>query len=111
MPYLEPAQRLGSYLVDNQKIAFGNTTLTALHTPGHSPGSHSLYNKEAGVVFVGDVLFNGSIGRTDFVRGEYATLIRSIEGKLLTMPDDTVVYSGHGTKTTIGAEREFNPFL
>ena len=111
LPYLEPVQRPGSYLVDNQKIAFGNTTLTALHTPGHSPGSHSLYNKEAGVVFVGDVLFNGSIGRTDFVRGDYATLISSIEGKLLTLPDDTVVYSGHGPETTIGAEREFNPFL
>ena len=111
IPYTEPVQRPGSYIFDNQEIKFGNTTFIALHTPGHSPGSHSLYCKKAGVVIVGDVLFNGSIGRTDFVKGDYATLIKSIEEKLLTLPDETVVYSGHGPTTTIGNEKQNNPFL
>lgn len=111
LPYSEPVQYPGSHITDNQELKFGNTTLIAFHTPGHSPGSHSLYCKEAGVVFVGDVLFKGSIGRTDFVKGDYATLIKSIEEKLLTLPDETVVYSGHGPATTIGEEKLYNPFL
>ncbi|MFV0390872.1 MAG: MBL fold metallo-hydrolase [Paludibacteraceae bacterium] len=111
LPYSEPAQRLGSYITDNQELYFGNTTFLALHTPGHSPGSHSLYCKQAGVVFVGDVLFKGSIGRTDFEQGSYDTLIRSIEERLFTLPDETIVYSGHGPTTTIGTEKQFNPFL
>ena len=111
LPYTESVQRPGSYITDNQELKFGNTTFVAFHTPGHSPGSYSLYCKEAGVVIVGDVLFNGSIGRTDFVKGDYSTLIKSIEEKLLTLPDDTMVYSGHGPTTTIGNEKQFNPFL
>lgn len=111
LPYFEGSQPIGKYIIDNQEIKFGNTTFIALHTPGHSPGSHSFYCKEAGVVFVGDVLFKGSIGRTDLEKGDYATLIRSIENRLFTLPDETIVYNGHGPTTTIGEEKQFNPFL
>lgn len=111
LPYFEGSQPIGKYITDNQEIKFGNTTFIALHTPGHSPGSHSFYCKEAGVVFVGDVLFKGSIGRTDLEQGDYATLIRSIENRLFTLPDETIVYNGHGPTTTIGEEKQFNPFL
>ncbi|MHB9056370.1 MAG: MBL fold metallo-hydrolase [Paludibacteraceae bacterium] len=111
LPYTEPVQHPDIYITENQEINFGNTSLIAYHTPGHSPGSYSFYCKEEGVVFVGDVLFKGSIGRTDFVRGDYATLIKSIQDKLLILPDETVVYSGHGHSTTIGSEKQYNPFL
>lgn len=111
LPYFEPIQELKSYITDNQEIKFGDSTLIALHTPGHSPGSHSLYWKEKNAVFVGDVLFKGSIGRTDLEQGDYATLIRSIQNRLLTLPDDTIVYSGHGPATTIAEEKQYNPFL
>jgi hydroxyacylglutathione hydrolase len=79
------------------------------HTPGHSPGSVALVGE--GVVFSGDVLFQGSIGRTDLPGGDFGTLIGSIERELLVLPDATIVYSGHGPQTTIGAERRSNPFL
>ncbi len=111
IPYTEPIQYPGSHIADNQEIKFGNTVLKALHTPGHSPGSFSFYNEKAGVVFSGDALFSGSIGRTDFEKGDYATLIGAIQNRLLPLPDETVVYSGHGPSTTIGEERESNPYL
>ena len=79
------------------------------HTPGHSPGSVSLVGN--GVVFAGDVLFSGSIGRSDLPGGDFVTLMRSIQAQLLSLPDATVVYSGHGPDTTIGVERITNPFL
>ena len=82
-----------------------------LHAPGHSPGSVCFYNEAEGFVIDGDVLFQGSIGRTDLWEGSFPTLIESIKTKLLTLPDDTVVYSGHGPATTIGEERRTNPFL
>ncbi|VBB43518.1 putative enzyme [uncultured Paludibacter sp.] len=111
LPYTETPQLLGSYIFENQEIKFGNTTFITLHTPGHSPGSYSLYCEKDGVVFVGDVLFSGSIGRTDLPKGDYATLIKSIQNKLLPLPDSTVVYSGHGPATTIEKEKLYNPFL
>lgn len=95
---------------EGDKIAFGDITLTVIHTPGHSLGGISLYDGK-GVVFVGDSLFAGSIGRTDFPGGDYDTLIRSIKTKLLPLGDDVVVYSGHGPVTTLGRERRMNPFL
>jgi len=107
----DDAQPLGGYIVDQQKIKFGNTTLTALHVPGHSPGSMAFYAEKEGVLFAGDVLFRGSIGRTDLPQGDYATIILSITQKLLPLPDSTVVYSGHGPTTTIGFEKKNNPFL
>ena len=79
--------------------------------PGHSPGSVCLYHAEDGWVLAGDVLFQGSIGRSDLPGGNYDTLINSIQRELLTLPDATVVYSGHGPATTIGEERQSNPFL
>ena len=94
---------------EGDKITFGDITLTVLHTPGHSLGGVSLHGN--GVVFVGDSLFAGSIGRTDFPGGDYDTLITSIKTKLFPLGDDVVVYSGHGPATTIGREKRFNPFL
>jgi hydroxyacylglutathione hydrolase len=90
-------------------ISAGNLQFKVLDTPGHSPGSISLYGH--GVVFTGDALFLGSIGRTDFPGSSQETLLESIHQKLLTLPDDTIVYSGHGPDTTIGQEKNFNPFI
>lgn len=87
----------------------GGLEFSVRHTPGHSPGSVALVGE--GVVFSGDVLFQGSIGRTDLPGGDFETLIGSIERELLVLPDATIVYSGHGPQTTIGAERRSNPFL
>lgn len=87
----------------------GRLTFGVRHTPGHSPGSVALVGE--GMVFSGDVLFQGSIGRTDLPGGDFETLIASIERELLVLPDATIVYSGHGPQTTIGAERRSNPFL
>jgi len=98
-------------LVDNDILAIGEIKLQVLHTPGHSPGGCCFYQPEARVIFVGDTLFAGSIGRSDLPGGDHDTLIASIKARLLTLPDDVVCYSGHGPQTTIGHERERNPFL
>jgi hydroxyacylglutathione hydrolase len=98
-------------LEDGEQLQVGSAVLQVLHTPGHSPGSISLYCAEEGVLFSGDALFNMGIGRTDFPGGSYKVLLQSIQQKLFTLPDETVVYSGHGPKTTIGHERRHNPFL
>jgi glyoxylase-like metal-dependent hydrolase (beta-lactamase superfamily II) len=90
-------------------LRVGALCFTVRHTPGHSPGSVSLVGE--GVVFAGDVLFQGSIGRTDLPGGDGETLLASIERELLVLPDSTIVYPGHGPETTIGAERRANPFL
>lgn len=97
------------YLVEGDTVTVGGVTLRVLHTPGHSPGHIVLVSD--GFVLAGDVLFAGSIGRTDLPGGDYGTLLESIRTKLLTLPDDTIVYSGHGESTTIGEERRTNPFL
>jgi len=107
----EEAQPLGGYITDQQEIKFGNSSFIAFHVPGHSPGSMAFYAEKEGILFAGDVLFRGSIGRTDLPKGDYATLIGSITGQLLPLPDSTVVYCGHGPSTTIGFERKNNPFL
>jgi glyoxylase-like metal-dependent hydrolase (beta-lactamase superfamily II) len=96
-------------LVPGEVLELGSLAFQVRWTPGHSPGSVSLAGH--GVVFTGDVLFQGSIGRTDLFGGDYDTLMRSIERELLALPDDTIVYSGHGPETTIGRERRHNPFL
>jgi hydroxyacylglutathione hydrolase len=90
-------------------LRVGGLRFTVRHTPGHSPGSVCLVGE--GVVFDGDVLFQGSIGRTDLPGGDFETLRASIERELLVLPDSTIVYSGHGPETTVGAERRTNPFL
>jgi glyoxylase-like metal-dependent hydrolase (beta-lactamase superfamily II) len=94
---------------DGDNISFGNINLQILHTPGHSPGGVSFYTP--GVVFVGDTLFAGSIGRTDFPGGSYEQLISSVRNKLFTLDDNTTVYCGHGPETTIGNEKQYNPFF
>ena len=90
-------------------VRVGDLAFAVRHTPGHSPGSVSLVGSD--VVFVGDVLFQGSIGRSDLPGGDSDTLLRSIQRELLCLPDDTIVYSGHGAQTTVGHERSANPFL
>ena len=107
----EEAQPIGSYIIDNEEIKFGNSILKAIHVPGHSPGSIAFYVEKEGILISGDALFKGSIGRTDLPKGDYATLITSITKKLLTLPDSTVVYSGHGPTTTIAEEKISNPYL
>lgn len=94
---------------EGETISFGNISLKVLHTPGHTPGGISLYTD--GIVFVGDTLFAGSIGRTDFPGGDFDTLISSIKTKLFDMEDDMRVLSGHGPETSIGSEKRFNPFV
>jgi glyoxylase-like metal-dependent hydrolase (beta-lactamase superfamily II) len=90
-------------------VALGATTWAVRHAPGHSPGS--VLFVRPGLVIGGDVLFQGSIGRSDLPGGDFDRLIRSISDELLSLPDDTVVYPGHGPPTTVGAERRANPFL
>lgn len=92
-------------------IELDSDILKVLHTPGHSPGSISLYCKEQGFVISGDVLFYQSIGRTDLPGGNHETLLQSIEEQLLVLPNETVVHSGHGRITTIGFERNNNPYF
>jgi hydroxyacylglutathione hydrolase len=94
---------------EGDKITFGDITLKVIHTPGHSPGGVSFYTD--GIVFVGDTLFAGSIGRTDFPGGDFNTLISSIKNKLFPLGDEVRVYTGHGPDTTIGMEKRYNPFL
>jgi len=97
-------------LNDGDTIDCGNLRFEVIHTPGHSPGGSCFYIPEEKALFVGDTLFAGSIGRTDLPGGDYDTLIRSIQTKLFILPDDTVVYNGHMELTTIGEEKQFNPF-
>ncbi len=101
-----PADRL---LGDGDVIELGDASLTVLHTPGHSTGGICLLGE--GVVFSGDTLFAGSIGRYDLPGGDADTLLASIRDRLMVLPDDTVVCPGHGPSTTIGEERQYNPFL
>jgi len=97
------------FLEEGDEVRVGGIRLRVLHTPGHSPGGICLVTD--GTAFVGDTLFAGSIGRTDLPGGSAETLLTSIREKLLTLPDDTVIYPGHGPATTIGHERRHNPFL
>jgi hydroxyacylglutathione hydrolase len=91
-------------------VEIAGIVLEVFHTPGHTPGGICLYSKEDGIVFVGDTLFEGSVGRAD-LGGDMAQLINSIKQKLLTLPDETIVCPGHGPQTTIARERAYNPFL
>jgi hydroxyacylglutathione hydrolase len=99
------------WLHAGDEIVLGHNRMKILFTPGHSPGHVSFYCPEDGFVLSGDVLFKNSIGRTDLPGGNYERLIRSIREELLTLPVDTVVYSGHGEFTNVGSEKTRNPFL
>src|SRR5215216_1267632 len=99
------------HIEDEETIEVGGLELRSLYTPGHAPGHLAFYVGSEGLVLSGDALFAGSIGRVDLPGGSMEVLVRSIEERLLTLPDETVVYSGHGPETTIGNERAHNPFL
>lgn len=99
------------YIKAGDVIKIGSGELRVISVPGHSKGSVALYDPESKLLFSGDALFKGSIGRTDLPGGDYKELIDSIESELLTLPDDTVVLSGHGPATTLGQEKRTNPFL
>ena len=102
---------LGGYVNDGDIIKFGNHQLDAIHIPGHSPGGMVYYCKEESCLFSGDSLFHGSVGRADFVGGDFDSLRKHICSRLLVLPENTVVYPGHGDITTIGYEKKNNPFL
>ena len=102
----KPADRL---LSEGDQVVAGSIALKVLHTPGHTPGGICLL--DGMLVFTGDTLFQSSIGRTDLPGGAYGTLMASIRDKLLPLPDNTIVHAGHGDATTIGAEKQFNPFV
>lgn len=99
------------YLHDGDIIKFGNSELKVIYTPGHADGSVCFYQQDQRFVITGDVLFRESIGRTDLPSGNYNVLMKSIKEKLFTLPDDVVVYPGHGPETTIGYEKVNNPFI
>jgi hydroxyacylglutathione hydrolase len=106
---LDPPPPPDFELQTGDRLRVGGSEFLVLFTPGHSPGSVSFLG--AGLIFGGDVLFNGSVGRTDLPGGDAATLLTSIQSQFLTLPDSTVIHSGHGPDTTVGVERLTNPFL
>jgi glyoxylase-like metal-dependent hydrolase (beta-lactamase superfamily II) len=107
----EPSPAIAKYLKEGEQIRFGKSSLAILYTPGHSPASITFYSKEDGFVIAGDVLFFMGIGRTDLPGGDHETLLCSIREQLFTLPEETLVYNGHGQKTKIGFEKANNPFL
>jgi glyoxylase-like metal-dependent hydrolase (beta-lactamase superfamily II) len=108
---MEPVQAPDYFFQENEPLKFGNTEFQIIHVPGHSPGHVVFYSEKEGVLIGGDVLFHGSIGRTDLPGGNYETLIAGIKEKLFRLPDETKVYCGHGPETTLGFEKASNPFL
>ena len=111
LPQPEPSPMPTNFLEPGTSLAFGNTRLDILFTPGHSPASISFFCERSNFVIAGDVLFYESIGRTDLPGGDFNTLIQSIKTQLYPLGDEVRVYSGHGPETTIGHEKEHNPFL
>ncbi|MEM1319179.1 MAG: MBL fold metallo-hydrolase [Bacteroidota bacterium] len=111
IPLPDESPQPSRFIKVGETIRFGQTTLETLFTPGHSPGSLSFYCRDSQFVIAGDVLFHEGIGRTDLPGGDYATLINSIRSQLFVLPDETRVYAGHMQSTTVGHEKEHNPFL
>jgi len=108
---MKPSPPITKFIEEGDIIQFGNTKLETLFTPGHSPASISFYCEADKFIIAGDVLFHGSIGRTDLPGGNFDTLIASIKTKFMTLDDEVVVYPGHMQSTTVGFERAHNPFL
>jgi hydroxyacylglutathione hydrolase len=100
-----------TYLPESGTIQFGNTTLELIFAPGHSPAHLCFYDRQDNILIDGDVLFKNSVGRTDLPGGNHSQLITNIKDKLFILPDDCVVYPGHGPETTIGEEKLYNPFF
>jgi glyoxylase-like metal-dependent hydrolase (beta-lactamase superfamily II) len=111
IPYETLSLPPAAFIQPQEVITFGKTSLKALFTPGHSPGSLSFWCEDSGFVIAGDALFYESIGRTDLPGGNHNLLLQSIREQLFTLPGETLVYSGHGLTTTIRHEKEYNPFL
>ncbi|MEB0263775.1 MULTISPECIES: MBL fold metallo-hydrolase [unclassified Mucilaginibacter] len=107
----EPSPLPDTYLLETGTVKFGNTELELIFAPGHSPAHLCFYDKGANILIGGDVLFRNSIGRTDLPGGDFSTLVKNIEEKLFSLPDDCTVYPGHGPETTIGYEKQTNPYL
>jgi hydroxyacylglutathione hydrolase len=107
----EPQPEPTGELTPGERFTFGETGFDIRFTPGHAPGHVILVAADDGFALVGDVVFQGSIGRTDLPGGDFKTLMRSIRDEVLSLPDETVLYPGHGPATTVGAERATNPFL
>ena len=107
-PELDPPER---EFEDGENFRFGKSAFKVIHTPGHSPGHVILHAENEGLVFVGDLIFAGSVGRTDLPGGDYQALFRNIREHVLTMPGDTQLFTGHGPATTAEHERTSNPFL
>lgn len=108
---VEPPPEPAAFLNEGDTVSFGNTVLEVIHIPGHSPGGIVLFSKEEKCMMTGDVLFQGSIGRTDLPGGDYDILVSSIREKLLVLDPEIRVYPGHGPDTTIGTENQSNPFF
>jgi len=104
-----PAPNPDRLLTDGEKISVGRSVLQVIHSPGHSPGSVCFYTDH--LLFAGDTLFSGGVGRTGLPGGSWKDLAHSLKARVMTLPDETVVLPGHGPKTTIGEERESNPYL
>ncbi|MGQ7867968.1 MBL fold metallo-hydrolase [Sunxiuqinia sp. sy24] len=108
---VEPVDSADHSLTEGEPILFGNSSLEVIHVPGHAPGHVVLHQPDQQFMLVGDVLFYGSIGRTDLPKGNFEQLVGNIKNKLFKFPDETLVYSGHGPETSIGFEKSSNPFL
>ena len=108
---ITPPPALGEYLKDGDVVKFGHSELKVIHVPGHSPGGLCFYAEKDKLLIAGDVLFAGSVGRSDLPGGNARVLIEGIRRKLLCLPDEVKVIPGHGPATTIGEEKRYNPFL
>ena len=111
MPYDHPTPPVGRFFSSGDKISFGHHQLDVLCTPGHTPGGVCFYCADEHLLFTGDTLFRLSVGRTDFERSSWKDLIVSLRTVLAPLPDETIVYPGHGSKTTIGDEKKYNPYM
>lgn len=108
---VDPGPKPTIALAHKQILTLGAHTFEVRHTPGHTPGHVVFYSQEAAALFCGDVIFRGSIGRTDLPRGDFKALINSIQTQIFTLPDETLLLNGHGPDTTVGYEKAHNPFL
>jgi hydroxyacylglutathione hydrolase len=106
---IQPLPPVDRWMEEGDRVEFGDCTFSVLHTPGHAPGHVILVSD--GLAIVGDCVFLGSIGRTDLPGGDFQTLMQSIRSRILTLPDETQLYTGHGPETSVGHERATNPFL
>jgi len=108
---IDPGPEPTIELKNGQEANIGEYKFQVLHAPGHAPGHVMFYNNSESVLFCGDVIFQGSIGRTDLPGGDFDTLIHSIETQVMTLPDETILLSGHGPQSSVGVERQYNPFV